>query len=145
MSTIKTQLVSGQRRIITKVDGGQRRVSCSCCDAPPECQEITLNSEGGDAGYDETFTHQSLSTSYNTFVVFTAFFIADELLIFANGNQIYTTGCIGTEVSQPSSVSAEVTIPENTTSIRIKVNPLCGPTSEGTLWTLFVSNLCLEQ
>jgi hypothetical protein len=29
--TIKTQLVEGQPRIITKVVNGQRRVSCSCC------------------------------------------------------------------------------------------------------------------
>ena len=31
MATIKTQLVGGQRRIITKLFDGQRRVSCSCC------------------------------------------------------------------------------------------------------------------
>jgi hypothetical protein len=31
MATIKTQLVDGQRRIITKVVNGQRRISCSCC------------------------------------------------------------------------------------------------------------------
>jgi hypothetical protein len=32
MPTIKTQLVDGDRRIITKVVNGQRRVSCSCCE-----------------------------------------------------------------------------------------------------------------
>jgi len=32
MATVRTQLVSGQRRIITKVVNGQRRVSCSCCE-----------------------------------------------------------------------------------------------------------------
>jgi hypothetical protein len=37
MSTIKTQLVSGQRRIITKVVNGQRRVSCECCEEEDEC------------------------------------------------------------------------------------------------------------
>jgi hypothetical protein len=31
MATIRTQLVDGDRRIITKVVNGQRRVSCSCC------------------------------------------------------------------------------------------------------------------
>jgi hypothetical protein len=35
MAIIRTQLVSGQRRIITKVVNGQRRVSCSCCET--EC------------------------------------------------------------------------------------------------------------
>jgi hypothetical protein len=35
MATIKTQLVDGERRIITKVVNGQRRVSCSCCET--EC------------------------------------------------------------------------------------------------------------
>jgi hypothetical protein len=37
MATIKTQLVDGQRRIITKVVNGQRRVSCSCCEEPECC------------------------------------------------------------------------------------------------------------
>jgi len=32
MAIIKTKLVNGDRRIITKVVGGQRRVSCSCCE-----------------------------------------------------------------------------------------------------------------
>jgi hypothetical protein len=112
-----------------------------CC-----CPEITLNSTGGDAGFDQTFAHQSFNASYNIFVTFNALFVADELLIFANGNQIYTTGCIGGEVGQPSSVSATVTVPANTTSFRIKVNPLCGGGfTSGTVWTLFVSNVCLEQ
>jgi hypothetical protein len=35
--TIKTQLVEGQRRIITKVVNGQRRVSCSCCPSEEGC------------------------------------------------------------------------------------------------------------
>jgi hypothetical protein len=34
---IKTQLVSGQRRIITKVVNGVRRVSCSCCEEAGGC------------------------------------------------------------------------------------------------------------
>jgi hypothetical protein len=33
---IKTQLIGGQRRIITKVVNGQRRVSCSCCPSDDE-------------------------------------------------------------------------------------------------------------
>jgi hypothetical protein len=37
MAIIRTQLVSGQRRIITKVVSGQRRVSCSCCPSDVEC------------------------------------------------------------------------------------------------------------
>jgi hypothetical protein len=37
MATVRTQLVSGQRRIITKVVNGQRRVSCSCCESEPFC------------------------------------------------------------------------------------------------------------
>jgi hypothetical protein len=32
MFTIKTQLISGQRSIITKIIEGGRRVSCSCCE-----------------------------------------------------------------------------------------------------------------
>jgi hypothetical protein len=37
MATIRTQLVDGDRRIITKVVNGQRRVSCSCCEVEVEC------------------------------------------------------------------------------------------------------------
>jgi hypothetical protein len=32
---IKTQTIAGQRRVLTKVTNGVRRVSCSCC--PPSC------------------------------------------------------------------------------------------------------------
>jgi hypothetical protein len=133
MATIKLQ----NSKIITK----SGRISCSCC-----CPDITLNSTGGDAGYDQTFTHQPLNEGYNIFVVFTAFFVADALSIFANGDPIYTTGCIGEEVGQPLSVSATVFVPANTTSFRIKVDPLCGGGfTSGTVWTLLVSNVCLEQ
>jgi hypothetical protein len=37
MAIIRTQLVSGQRRIITKVVNGERRVSCSCCPSEEGC------------------------------------------------------------------------------------------------------------
>jgi hypothetical protein len=37
MATIRTQLVGSERRIITKVVNGQRRVSCSCCDEAECC------------------------------------------------------------------------------------------------------------
>jgi hypothetical protein len=37
MATIKTQLISGQPRIITKLVNGQRRVSCSCCEEAECC------------------------------------------------------------------------------------------------------------
>jgi hypothetical protein len=37
MATIKTRTVQGQRRIITKVVNGQRRVSCSCCEEGECC------------------------------------------------------------------------------------------------------------
>ena len=37
MATIRTQLVGSERRIITKVVNGQRRVSCSCCEEAECC------------------------------------------------------------------------------------------------------------
>jgi hypothetical protein len=37
MSNIRTQVVSGDRRVITKVIEGQRRVSCECCVAEVVC------------------------------------------------------------------------------------------------------------
>jgi hypothetical protein len=37
MATIRTQLVGSERRIITKVVNGQRRVSCSCCPSEGCC------------------------------------------------------------------------------------------------------------
>ena len=116
------------------------RASCpSCC-----CPELSLNSSGGDEGYDKTYSH-ILTSSYTFFVTFTAYSIPDEMSLFADNSEIYNTGCIGLDVGQPSSVSAFVTMPENTSNFRIRVNPNCsGPTS-GTLWTLFASNLCLDQ
>jgi hypothetical protein len=37
MANIRTQVISSQRRIITKVISGQRRVSCSCCEEGECC------------------------------------------------------------------------------------------------------------
>jgi hypothetical protein len=37
MAIIRTQLVGSERRIITKVVNGVRRVSCSCCEEPECC------------------------------------------------------------------------------------------------------------
>jgi hypothetical protein len=48
MANIRTQLVSGQRRIITKIINNQRRVSCSCCEA---CCPYDANQLG--IGYNE--------------------------------------------------------------------------------------------
>jgi hypothetical protein len=53
MATIKTQLVSGQRRIITKVVNGQRRVSCSCCEGEPFCCMYPADELGNLYGADD--------------------------------------------------------------------------------------------
>lgn len=37
MATIKTQTYSGQRRIITKLSGSERKASCSCCEEVSCC------------------------------------------------------------------------------------------------------------
>lgn len=37
MAIIKTRLVDGHRRVVTKLANGQRRVSCSCCEVPDCC------------------------------------------------------------------------------------------------------------
>jgi hypothetical protein len=50
---IKTQLVEGQRRIITKVVNGQRRVSCSCCEGEPSCCMYPADELGNLYGADD--------------------------------------------------------------------------------------------
>jgi hypothetical protein len=50
---IKTQLVEGQRRIITKVVNGQRRVSCSCCEGEPFCCMYPADELGNLYGADD--------------------------------------------------------------------------------------------
>jgi len=51
MAIIRTQLVSGQRRIITKVVNGQRRVSCSCCET--ECCMYPAAEVGGSITFED--------------------------------------------------------------------------------------------
>jgi hypothetical protein len=53
MAIIRTQLVSGQRRIITKVVNGQRRVSCSCCEGEPFCCMYPADELGNLYGADD--------------------------------------------------------------------------------------------
>jgi hypothetical protein len=50
---IKTQLVEGQRRIITKVVNGQRRASCSCCEGEPSCCMYPADELGNLYGADD--------------------------------------------------------------------------------------------
>jgi hypothetical protein len=51
MATIRTQLVDGQRRVITKVVNGVRRVSCSCCPSDVECCMYPAEELGGSISF----------------------------------------------------------------------------------------------
>lgn len=115
-------------------------IRCDCC-----CEDLVIDSAGGDDGYSETFDIQPRSEDYDIGITFTAYTIADSMTLSTNIGELYSSGCIGAEVDQPSSVSETVTMPKEATSVTITVNPLCGPTEEGTAWLLFVTGLCVRR
>lgn len=117
-----------------------KQVGCECVECGPapctgaDCIcNLSLNTDGGDAGYDETFdvtgqfpTAQDLGIDLETYT------IQDELLIYADGTLVYDSGCIGAHVT------TAVSIPAGTTSIRVVIVPDCAG-GTGTLWTLSLS------
>jgi len=127
-----------------KLQGGkvilkEGRVSCSCC-----CGDLIIDTQGGDEGYLETFDLLKSSNAYSFLVTFTAFFVADRLIISTDKGPVYDSGCIGTELGQPSSVTANPTIQANASTVTIQVIPLCGPSTEGTAWIVFLEKLCIK-
>lgn len=91
---------------------------------------LTLNTSGGDAGYDETFdVAGDFTSARDIYVDFESFTVKDRLIISANGSSIYDSGCIG------ANVTPTVNGPSGTTSVRVQVIPNCEGTT-GTAWTL---------
>lgn len=111
-----------------------------CC----PCTGINLNSSGGDEGYSEDFDLRS-GFSYNVIATFTAFTIADRLILTTNLGLLWDTGCIGSELGGPSSVSEVLSITAEMTTLNITVIPLCGPSTSGTEWVFSIPNICIQQ
>lgn len=111
----------------------------------PTCQDIELNSAGGDEGYDEEFELQKQNNEYEFTVVFSAFFVPDRLILSADGEGIYDSGCIGTQIGQPSSVTETVLMPAGAQKLRVQVDPNCAGPTTGTAWTLLLSGICAKS
>lgn len=63
MTTIKTQVTGGARKVITKVVGGQKMVSCSCCEEEGACCMYPAQ-----ALNEEALTYQDLPEQVEVFV-----------------------------------------------------------------------------
>jgi hypothetical protein len=108
---------------------------CSTCGTDPCIAELcfcdlTLNTAGGSAGYDETFNVTGdFTAARNIYIDFNSFTVKDQLLIYANGSLIYDSGCIS------GNVTPTVNVPSGTTSARVVVVPDCASMGV-TAWTL---------
>lgn len=110
---------------------------CACpspCDAMCFCN-LTLDTAGGESGYDETFdVTDDFVADRDIYVDFEAYSIKDQLLIDADGVNIYDSGCIS------GNVTATVTVPAGTTSARVQVLAHCDAGQPGTTaWTLSIA------
>ena len=108
---------------------------CTTCTTRP-CDTcfcgLNLNTAGGDAGYDNTFsTPTEFATARNIYVGFESYTIKDRLMIYANWVLVYDSGCIA------GYVSPTILIPAGTTTVRVVVIPNCEGTI-GTAWTLTI-------
>lgn len=109
-----------------------------CC----ECQEnvcdtcfcdLTLDTAGGDAGYNHTFdVTGDFPTARDIYVDFESYTIKDRLIIKADGVEKYNSGCIGAHVTPT------VNIPAFTTSAQVIVEADCDG-GTGTLWVLSIT------
>lgn len=98
----------------------------------PFCH-LTLDTAGGDAGYDNTFdVTGDFTSARNIYVDFESYTVKDQLLIYANGSLVYDSGCIGARV-MPT-----VAMPAGTTNSRVVVVANCEGTT-GTLWVLGIT------
>ena len=111
---------------------------CANCEDDP-CEEgvcfcnLTLNTSGGDAGYDNTFdVTGDFVGARNIAVDFESYTVKDQLLIYANGSLIYDSGCIGAHVTPT------VSVPGGTTTARVVVVANCEGTT-GTAWVLSIA------
>lgn len=94
---------------------------------------LTLDTSGGDSGYDQTFdVTGDFAAARDIYVGLETYTIKDQLLIDANGSNIYDSGCIGAQVTPT------VNVPSGTTSVRVRIIPLCDGGS-GTAWILSIT------
>ena len=125
MATIKLQ----NNKVILK----NGKVSCECCN---DICSLQLNSAGGDAGFDQTYSGTiTAEEGQNIYMTFETFFIRDILEVYLNGSQVINTGC------QRGLSSHNFIIPQGSYSVRIKVIPGwigCGD-QKGTAWVLTAS------
>ncbi|MBV6342060.1 VCBS repeat-containing protein [Candidatus Magnetobacterium casense] len=90
----------------------------------------TLTEAGGDMA--ETFNFDMGTNSGNFFFEYDTYSVEDEIMVFYEGKQIYTTGCVGKKDSVPLAFSGTSSI------ITVTTNPNCTGTT-GTAWNFTVS------
>lgn len=111
---------------------------------PSQCNcDFTLESSGGD---DFIQVYSIVPKPENTVISisFTAYTVADRLIISVDGNIIYDSGCVGEGEggNGQSSVSATATLPANSNVMTVQVLAECGAET-GSIWDLSIGNICI--
>lgn len=113
----------------------------TCCNCTPTvCTDcfcnLTLDTAGGEAGYNELFNVSGDFTSARDIsLAFQTYTIKDRLQLTADGsNLFYDTGCVA------GWSNANINIAAGTQNIRVEILPHCDPNQPGnTLWTLTIT------
>jgi hypothetical protein len=104
-------------------------VSLKTTDCPPDICSSSLNSAGGDAGFDATYAPMSNRGTLN--FTFNPYVQKDQLIVYKNGDDVVIdSDCIGNDQNNTYSLTYQTD-----DIIRVKVKPNCeGGT--GTWWSI---------
>lgn len=108
------------------------------------CKGLTAQSGGSDFLKIYRIIKKPVSTKIS--ISFSAYRVPDKLIISANGNTIYDSGCIGTGAggNGQESVSATAIVPANSSVLTVQVIAECGRET-GTQWRFSIEGVCLEE
>lgn len=95
---------------------------------------LTVGTSGGDGGYSSSFyVAPDFVASRNIYIDFESYTVKDRLRIYADGVEIYNSGCIG------GRVTPTVNVPGGTINVDVYVDPRCEGGSASTLWVLEIT------
>ena len=99
-------------------------------DTDEDICSLSLNSSGGDEGFDETYS--AGNGGYTIVLTYETYYQKDQIILYDQASVVlFDSGCVGTQGERVSNIA----VPAGTTSIRVRVIPNCeGGT--GTAWYL---------
>lgn len=117
---------------MTSLNDCIEHITCEDEEEPPPICDLSLDSSGGDEGYDQTFG--AGNGGYSIIITYETYYQEDQIILYSQtGTILFDSGCIGTQGER----DATVVVPVGTTSIRVRVIPNCNGGS-GTAWYLSI-------